>query len=324
MSQHLFCTLNPDNAQLVLNRRNFIKTGGLLASGVIMDQSGIMPSRSTDVDIACQQYNWHTFYQREGRTWSANINSCLEDVRASGFLELEPSFSKASDVEEMKEPFENNKLKMHSFYVGSTLHIEDQIEKNISDVVDIASVAQTLGTRIIVTNPAPISWTEKIDKTDAQIITQAKALNELGAQLRSKGMILAYHNHDAEMRNSAREFHHMMVGTDPENVKLCLDAHWIYRGSGNSQVALFDIVTNYVDRIVELHLRQSKDGIWTEAFGEGDIDYELLVTFLKLKNNRPYIVLEQCVERESPHTMDGVRAHQIGLAYCKEVFADLL
>ena len=85
-------------------------------------------------------------------------------------------------------------------------------------------------------------------------------------------MVLAYHNHDAEMREGAREFHHMLTGTDPANVKLCLDAHWIYRGSGNSQVALFDIVEIYVDRIVELHLRQSHDGIWSEVFGEGDIN----------------------------------------------------
>ena len=72
-------------------------------------------------------------------------------------------------------------------------------------------------------------------------VAQAEALDKLGARLKQMRLILAYHNHDAELRNAAREFHHMMLGTDPALVTLCLDAHWIYRGAGNSAVALFDM-----------------------------------------------------------------------------------
>jgi inosose dehydratase len=53
---------------------------------------------------------------------------------------------------------------------------------------------------------------------------------------------------------AAREFHHMMAGTDPDKVSLCLDAHWIYRGSGNSSVALFDVLKLYGSRTREIHL----------------------------------------------------------------------
>ena len=77
-------------------------------------------------------------------------------------------------------------------------------------------------------------------------------------RLQAMSMTLAYHNHDMEMRCSAREFHHMMLGTDPELVTLCLDAHWIYRGSEDSSVALFDIVKLYVKRISEFHIRQKR------------------------------------------------------------------
>ena len=61
------------------------------------------------------------------------------------------------------------------------------------------------------------------------------------------------------------------LGTDPEHVTLCLDAHWICRGAGNSAVALFDVVKLYGPRVTELHLRQSVDNVWTEALSEGDI-----------------------------------------------------
>lgn len=59
-------------------------------------------------------------------------------------------------------------------------------------------------------------------------------------------------------------------------MSLCLDVHWAYRGSGNSQVALFAIIKLYGHRIAELHIRQSRGGIWSETFGEGDIDYTRL------------------------------------------------
>jgi inosose dehydratase len=126
------------------------------------------------------------------------------------------------------------------------------------------------------------------------------------------------------MRQSAREFHHMMLATDPENVKLCLDVHWVFRGAGNSQVALFDIIKLYRSRIVELHLRQSQNGIWTEALGEGDIDYTRLATTLAEMGLNPLMVLEQAIEEGSPNTMNALEAHRESLNYATRVFAGLL
>ena len=137
------------------------------------------------------------------------------------------------------------------------------------------------------------------------------------------GLVLAYHNHDIELRKSAREFHHMLAGTDPKYVKFCLDSHWVYRGSGDSSVALFDVVTLYASRIVEVHLRQSVDGIWSETFGEGDIDYPALVRKLKKAGVKPHLVLEQAVEEGTPLSLDVVESHRRSLEYATRVFAPL-
>ena len=184
-----------------------------------------------------------------------------------------------------------------------------------------AEKAKRAGTAIIVTNPSPIRWGGPESKTDDQLRVQAAALEKLGRQLDTMGLQLAYHNHDAELRNAAREFHHMMVGTDPKYVTLCLDAHWIYRGSGNSSVALFDILEMYGPRVTELHLRQSVNQVWTEAFGDGDIDYRALARHLLAIGLKPHLVLEQAVEQGSPHTMDPVEAHRRSSEYAREVFA---
>ncbi len=183
--------------------------------------------------------------------------------------------------------------------------------------------ARAVGTRIIVTNPSPLHGGGEQDKSDAQLAVQARSLNRLGAELQALDVTLAYHNHDMELRCAAREFHHMMVGTDPDRVTLCLDAHWVYRGSGNSAVALFDIVQLYGSRISELHVRQSRAHIWTEVLGDGDIDYARLVALLQARQVRPLVVLEQAVEQGSPQTLTAVEAHRRSGEYARRVFAPL-
>jgi inosose dehydratase len=80
----------------------------------------------------------------------------------------------------------------------------------------------------------------------------------------------------------------------------------------------------YGKRIVELHIRQSKDGIWQETFGEGDIDYQNLASKIASQHVHPLVVLEQCLEKDSPNTMGPVAAHKQDLIYTKSVLASLL
>ncbi|GAB3248560.1 hypothetical protein GCM10027347_04960 [Larkinella harenae] len=270
--------------------------------------------------IACNQYTWHTFYQRQGRSWSADLDASLADFANSGIKGYEPSVNSAVDIQKLAPLLKKHKLEMHSLYVNSTLHKADEADKTLATVTAIADAARPLGARLVVTNPSPLKGGNVADKTDAELAVQAANLDRLGAELKKRGMTLSYHTHDVEMRNSAREFHHMMLATDPRNVSLCLDVHWIYRGSGNSQVALFDIVKLYGKRITELHLRQSNNGIWAETFGPGDIDYLRLAKELKTLGVRPHLVLEQCIEKQSPNTLDALAAHRQDLAYVETVF----
>jgi inosose dehydratase len=78
----------------------------------------------------------------------------------------------------------------------------------------------------------------------------------------------------------------------------------------------------YAKRIIELHLRQSKDGIWTETFtAEGDIDYRRLANEIKKNGISPHLVIEQAVEAQTPHTIEAVEAHKKDLAIVKDIFS---
>lgn len=308
------------------NRRSFLQTMGLATAATALPTSiaSAVPQMSRRaLRVACQQYTWFVYFRREDKDWFANLDASLEALKASGLTGYEPAFNNLEEVANWGNKLKPHGVWMESLYVNSTLHNADQVEASIRDVLAIAQAAKPLGLRFLVTNPAPIRWGGPENKNDAQLIIQAKALNHLGAELRKLGVTLAYHNHDPEMRESAREFHHMMLRTEPENVSLCLDSHWIYRGAGNSQVALFDIVKLYGSRIVELHLRQSHDGIWSETFGPGDIDHPRLVEALLSQNIRPHIVLEQAVEEGTPHTIDAVEALRQSLQYVQDVFVPL-
>jgi inosose dehydratase len=303
------------------SRREFLKNTVLATGLAAVVPSVLSAAGSAKLHVACNQYPWGTFYAREKRDFNALLDSGLAEVKASGNDGFEPGVGGLQQIEQMTPLLKKHGLEMRSLYVNSTLHEAGLADKSIEEVLAGAAKAKAFGTRILVTNPSPIRWGGPENKTDEQLAVQAAALDKLGARLRQMGMVLAYHNHDIELRNAAREFHHMMVGTDPANVTLCLDAHWIYRGAGNSQVALFDVLKLYGPRITELHLRQSQNNIWTEVFGPGDIDYPRLTDYLMKIGVKPLLVLEQAVEAGSPNTMNAVEAFKKSTQYTRQLFA---
>jgi inosose dehydratase len=310
-------------------RREFARSaGGVSAAALLRPGSTIFADRlekkpmSTTWHLATNQYPWLTFYRRENRNFNEALDQGLAEIARSGLQGYEPLVEKPQDVETLAPLLAKHGLEMRSLYVNTTLHLPEQAEKSIAQVLAIAQAAKTAGTRIIVTNPIPIAWGSTQAKDDAQLRFQAAALEKLGRALADLGLVLAYHNHDAELRHAAREFHHMMLGTAPKFVTLCLDAHWIYCGAGNSLVALMDILKLYGPRATELHLRQSERGIWTESFGPGDIDYAAVAAYFGKLGTRPHLVLEQAVEKDTPKTLDIVEAHRRGVLYARKVFAD--
>jgi len=307
-----------------ISRRGFIKdlalAGGAIAMGA-SSAANAAQNRSGKLHLACNQYPWTVFYARDNLDFNQELDKGLSEVAASRFDGYEPLANNPQELDRLGPLLKKHSLEMRSLYVNSILHERDKAQASIESVLAIARKAKELGTKIIVTNPSPIRWGGPENKDDAQLRVQGAAIEKLGRELKAMGLTLAYHNHDIELRNAAREFHHMMAGTDPEYVTLCLDAHWIYRGAGNSAVALFDVLKLYGSRVTELHLRQSKDNIWTETMCDGDIDYPALAEHLLRIGVRPHLVMEQAVEAGSPKTMPTIEAFQKSSQYARQVFA---
>ena len=297
-----------------MERRNFLKT---------IPAISMLPSIAVkkDLPISCNTYNWLSFFNREGKAWGKNVDEDIRLFAQSGITAIEPNIDSISMGNTFISALKKYNIQMPSIYVNTLLHKPDEVQASIQKVLDIAALVKSYGTKIIVTNPSPIAWGGTQNKSDAELTAQAIALNDLGSKLKTKGFTLAYHTHDMEMKAGAREFDHMMQNTSPANVSYCFDVHWIYRGSENSSVAVFDVLKMYGHRVAELHIRQSDQGIWKETFtAEGDIDYTRFAAELNRMKVKPHLVIEQCVEAKSPNTMDVVAAHKVDLANVKRVF----
>ncbi|MFZ2149467.1 MAG: TIM barrel protein, partial [Sedimentisphaerales bacterium] len=222
-----------------ISRRRFVKDLAIAGGAIVMGARALGAAKRRQagkLHLACNQYPWTVFYQRDNRNFNNELDKGLGELAASGMDGYEPLVNNSQELDRLGPLLKKHGLEMRSLYVNSVLHEKEKADESIEAVLAIAEKAKGIGTKIIVTNPSPIQWGGPQNKDDAQLKVQAAALEKLGRQLKSMGLTLSYHNHDIELRNAAREFHHMMVGTDPAYVTMCLDAHWIYRGSGNSAV----------------------------------------------------------------------------------------
>lgn len=307
------------------NRRQFIHSlTGLTALSVLSQSTRAGKRVAAKFPLSCNSYNWVTFYARENKNWGEDLEACMAEFAQTGIKAFEPALENAEQALKIIPVLKKHQISMPSVYVNSVMHRQEDVEKSIWNVLAIADEVIKFDTKIIVTNPSPIRWGGDELKTDDQLITQARAMEKLGIALRNKGITLAYHIHASELLAGAREFHHVMLNTRPENVSFCFDVHWVFRGSVDSNVAVFDVLKLYGNRIVELHVRQSLNGTWTETFGTGDIDYPRLVQELKRMKIFPHIVIEQCVEDKTPITMTGLEAHITDRVEFEKVFAPLL
>jgi inosose dehydratase len=301
-----------------MKRRNFI------ASLPLMVELGNSFHFEKQWPISSNAYNWQTFYKRQNRNWGTDWERHLKEYATTGLTAIEPSIENPKQALMIINAAKNNNISIPSVYVNSVLHTNESA-KSIENVLEIAHIMKTYNTKIFVTNPTPIAWGKSDQKTDEQLMHQAQELEKLGALLKNIGIKLAYHTHDMEMKAGAREFHHTMQNTSEQNVGFCMDVHWIYRGTENSVLPIYDLAKMYHKRIIELHIRQSTGGIWDETFSpNSDINYPKLVNLLKDFGVKPLLVIEQCVEAKTPYTLDAVAAHIIDLKEVKNTFNSLL
>lgn len=129
-------------------------------------------------------------------------------------------------------------------------------------------------------------------KTDAELDAQAELVRKLQGVAERHGVVLNLHNHIYEVKDGERDLKGTLARVP--DAKLGPDLDWL-TGAGLDPV---DFIHRYAGRLVYLHLRDRKaGGQWSEAMGEGAINYPAIGRALKAINFNGDVAIELAHER---------------------------
>jgi inosose dehydratase len=255
----------------------------------------------------------YVFTQEFGRRRMAlgdGVEEMFRTVSEAGFrgVELMSAFLAPDLRERTLAAAKKFDVALPIVYTGGAMHVAESVPRAIENAIALARFS----TAAINMNPDPIGRA----KTDAELATQAEALNTFGQALKTMKRQLLVHHHTPEMAENAREWRSILDLTDPEYVRLCVDTHWAYR-SGQDWMR---IVADAGPRLGSLHVRNSTGGAWAESFGEGDLDYRRLASYLRRSRIDPYVVVELAYEEKTPRTRTLGENLRISREYAQQLF----
>jgi sugar phosphate isomerase/epimerase len=124
-------------------------------------------------------------------------------------------------------------------------------------------------------------------KTAVELDAQAEMLRKLMGICGENGVVLNLHNHIYEVREDEYDLRGTLARIP--DAKLGPDIDWLV----GAKVDPVSFVHRYGGRIVYAHLRDRKaDGVWSEAMGEGVIDYAAIGRALRETNFSGMLAIE--------------------------------
>ena len=151
-------------------------------------------------------------------------------------------------------------------------------------------------------------------KTPEQLDAQADLLRRLVVICRDHGVVLNLHNHIYEVADQE----HDLRGTLQRipDVKLGPDIDWLV----GAKVDPLDFIRRYGKSIVFAHLRDRKaDGVWSEAMGEGSLDYAAVAAELRKAGFAGGLVIELAHPKDFQPTRPLRESFKLSREYVRRV-----
>lgn len=250
--------------------------------------------------LAVQGYVWQQALARDKRTIADGVADVIASFASAGYrtVELTNAFFTPELAPRTLDLLAKHNLKLAVTYNGGDMHEPEAAERTMDDTLALADRVRPARITGISFNPNPKKG--RVRKTDAELDTQTKAIDDLGRCLRMEHLDLLVHQHAPELAENAREWRHMLRGTNPKHVGICLDVHWVLKGGQDPMTLLAEAGP----RIGSLHLRNSHNGVWLEELADGDIDYSQVAAYLQKNGFTGYLVVELAWEPGTVFTRD--------------------
>lgn len=261
-------------------------------------------------------YIWTQHYGKLGQRAQDHIPDICAGFAKAGYTDVElMSLFFTPELDQITfAALRNHGLKCSVAYNGGPMHSVDGARATVATTVELAQrLLRNFPLKGISINPNPVSGREK---TDDELKIQSEALNQLGWSLEKSGLGLYLHQHAPEMANGAREWRAMLKQTEPRYLKVCLDTHWVLRGGQD----VMTLLKESAPRLGSVHLRNSVNGVWSEDFGDGDIDYKAVAAYLRSIHFDGFLSVELAWDKETKVTRTLEENLRLSRLYTQHVF----
>lgn len=256
-----------------LNRRHLLgsglaaaltmATGGILGSGCHSTQRGAKSKKKVLVGghpwvYAATQPNYDIYPVLD------QIFSDMSYADLDGIELMHTALRYPDAVERIKGLSNEHNLPVIGTSFGGAMWDKTHHEAIFEDARLVVTRLAELGGRTLGTSVGKAPQAKTAEQLDAQ----AELLRRIIKLCHDNSVELNLHNHTYEVEDDMHDLKGTLARI-PE-VKLGPDLNWLVRGG----VDPVNFIEAFGNRIVFLHIRdQNADGTWSEAVGEGDMDY---------------------------------------------------
>lgn len=299
-----------------MKRRQFIQNTSLALTATVLAKNGLAHSfmdaeRKRKLTVGA--HVWVYASKQPKYDVSPILENIFADMAYAGLdavETMEQPLRSTVYTQQIAELIEKYKISLIGTSYGAQMWDKSKHNEIYEDVDLVMTNLATVGGRTFGTS---VGEPHGRLKSEVELDVQAELLKRLVKLGNEKGIVLNLHNHTSEVENNM----HDLGGTLKRipDIKLGPDLNWLLR----ADVEPIKFLEKYQKQICFLHLRdQYTNGKWSEALGEGDVDFTEIGKTLKEIRFDGDVIIELAFEGDFNRTRPLKETLKMSRDYLKQ------
>ncbi len=254
-----------------MERRKFLRNTSLFIMAAMLARTGLasaFPGAGSKKRLTVGAHVWVYASKQPAYDVSPILDRIFSELSYAGFdavETMEHPLRSESYSRQIGELIEKYRIGLIGTSYGGQMWDKSKHSEIYDDVDLVMSNLASLGGRTFGTT---VGEPHGRLKTEDELDVQAELLQKLVKLGNEKGIVLNLHNHTSEVENEMHDLGGTLIRIP--DIQLGPDLNWLLRAG----VDPIEFLKKYRQQICFLHLRdQYADGRWSEALGEGVVDF---------------------------------------------------